>query len=1078
MSQPGYYRFPTIFRDQITFVSEDDLWTVSSAGGTARRLTSGLGMIQFPAYSPDGRFLAFSSRDEGPLEVYLMPAEGGSPKRLTFLGTQSRVVGWKNKEEIVFCTNAGQPFLADHRLHTISIHGGKPERLPWGPGFSISFGRNGACAIGRNAVDPARWKRYRGGTAGEIFIDPNGKGEFRSLIKPGGNLAYPMIIGPRVYFLSDHEGVGNLYSCLPNGTQLRRHTHHENFYVRHPSTDGMRVVYHAGGDLYLFDPVSDKSTQVAVEYHSPRTQLFRKFIDAASYVEDVHQHPQGHLLGLVVRGKPVAMGNWHGPAQVFGTPEGVRYRLLRWLKDGKRFVVCSDEPGEEHLEIHTHDGSAPVRRMPAMPIGRPVDIKVDPQGDRVALTNHRNELWLIDLEKKTHTHVATSRHAPLRGFDWSPDGKWLAFNDSLSTHTSAIFLYEVAKKRRTQVTKPVLNDVQPTFDPDGKYLYFLSFREFDPVYDQLHFDLGFPRGIKPYLIVLSSETTSPFLPAPKPPAEPPKPQAPGSQGAKKAKDKTPAPPATRIDLDGITDRILAFPVNDAVYTRIAAMAGKVYFGSQPVQGTLNQNWHEKPGNGILECYDLEQQKLDPVVTGISDFRLSPDRKWLLYRTGNRIRIVKAGEKPDEAAAREAPGRKSGWIDLGRIQISVTPQSEWRQMYREAWRLQRDHFWTEDISQVDWERVYRRYLPLLDRLGTRSEFSDLVWEMQGELGTSHAYEMGGDYRPSPNYGLGRLAADVTWDAKMKGWKIVALSRGDPWDERRSSPLLRPGLNVKPGDWIIAIAGRSLSAAMTPDEALVNLASREVQVTILSKERKHKRTVTVKTLADETLSRYRDWVEKNRAYVHDKSKGRIGYVHIPDMGPRGYAEFHRSFIAEVDRDGLVVDVRFNGGGHVSQLLLEKLARKRLAYVQTRWFGTEPYPAESVAGPVIALTNENAGSDGDIFSHCFKLLKLGPLVGKRTWGGVIGIWPRHQLVDGGLTSQPEFSFWFTDVGWQVENYGTDPDIEVDFLPQDHAAGRDPQLQRTVDEILKLLKHKPPRYPDLGKGRPKLPLPKLPRC
>jgi len=1077
MSQPGYYRFPTLFQDQITFVSEDDLWTVSASGGTARRLTSGLGAIQYPSYSPDGRWLAFSGRDEGPLEVFLMPAEGGQPRRLTFLGTQSRVIGWKNPREIIFSSNAGQPFYADFRLFTISLDGGQPRRLPWGPGFSLSFGPQGACAIGRNAVDPARWKRYRGGTAGEILIDVSGTGHFRKLVKTGGNLAYPMFIGSRVFFLSDHEGVGNLYSCRPDGSEIRRHTHHEVFYVRHPASDGARIVYHAGADLYLFDPKRKQTERIAVDYHSPRTQLFRRFIDASVYLEDAHQHPQGHLLGLIVRGKPVTLGNWNGPVQQFGNAEGVRYRLFRWLKDGRRFVVCSDEPGEECLEVHTQDGSAPVKRLRAMPIGRPIELKVDPQSDRVALTNHRNELWLIDLEKQAHTHIATSRHAPLRGFDWSPDGKWLAYNESLSTHTSAIFLYDVVKKKKTQVTLPVLNDVQPTFDPDGKYLYFLSFREFDPVYDQLHFDLGFPRGIKPYLIVLSNENVSPFLPAPKPPAEPPKPAASDNKTAPKSKPPAPTPPVTRIDLDGITDRVLAFPVNDGIYTRLAAISGKVYFGTQPVQGTISQNWHDKPANGTIECYDLELQKLDPVVSGVSDFRVSPDRKWLLYRTGNRLRLVKAGEKPDEAAAREGPGRKSGWIDLGRIQISVNPQAEWRQMYREAWRLQRDHFWTEDLSQVDWEKIYRRYLPLLDRLGTRGEFSDLVWEMQGELGTSHAYEMGGDYRLAPNYGLGRLAIDTNWDEKLKGWKILALSRGDPWDERRSSPLLRPGINARPGDAIIAIGGRALSAHLTPDEALVNLANREVQVTILSKSQKKPRTVTVKTLADESASRYRDWVEQNRAFVHEKSQGRIGYVHIPDMGPRGYAEFHRSFIAEVDRDGLIVDVRFNGGGHVSQLLLEKLARRRLAYVQTRWFGTEPYPAESVAGPVIALTNENAGSDGDIFSHCFKLLKLGPLVGKRTWGGVIGIWPRNQLVDGGLTSQPEFSFWFTDVGWQVENYGTDPDIEVDFLPQDHAAGRDPQLERTVGEILRLLKQKPPRYPDLGKGRPKKPLPKLPR-
>jgi tricorn protease len=359
-------------------------------------------------------------------------------------------------------------------------------------------------------------------------------------------------------------------------------------------------------------------------------------------------------------------------------------------------------------------------------------------------------------------------------------------------------------------------------------------------------------------------------------------------------------------------------------------------------------------------------------------------------------------------------------------------------------------------------VYQRYLPMLDRVSTRGEFSDLLWEMQGELGSSHAYAIGGDAREDPRYDVGFLGADLAWDAAAGGWRVVRVVPGDVWDAENAPPLLRPGVNVAAGDVILAVNGRRTSAAVAPAQLLVNQAGVEVELTVAAAAAAANgsgtpRRVTVKTLKNETLLRYREWVDGKRAWVHAQTGGRCGYVHIPNMGPWGYAEFHRQFLPEVDRDGLLVDVRFNGGGHVSALLLEKLARRRLGYCQSRWFGVTPWPDDAPAGPMVALTNEYAGSDGDIFSHNFKAMRLGPLIGKRTWGGVIGIWPRHTLVDGGVTTQPEFSFWFRDIGWRVENYGVDPDIEVEMRPQDYAAGEDPQLRRGVDELLKRLVAEP---------------------
>ena len=759
------------------------------------------------------------------------------------------------------------------------------------------------------------------------------------------------------------------------------------------------------------------------------------------------------------------------------------------------------------------------------------------------------------------------------------------------------------------ITEPVLHDVAPAFDADGKYLYFLSYREFNPVNDTLQFDLGFPWGMRPYLITLHADLPNPFVPQPGEggdehedeheeedeeeeegdehegdeeevagaegegeeeeedeeegdtadkedeegddedldgddddpsiPTRQPMMQVDASAAASASHAKASGKDGDKhgdhpkhngkkhkpvvIDLDGIAQRVVAFPVQDGRYGQIAGAPGRALFTSFPMKGLLDDghDWEDddEPEVGALRAWVFKDYKGETVAENVTAFELSRNRKKLVYMSGRRLRVISASEK---APSDSGPGRKSGWIDLSRVKVSVNPQSEWEQMYREAWRLQRDHFWTEDMAEVDWTVVFERYFPLIQRVSTRSEFSDLVWEMQGELGSSHAYEFGGDYRSSPHYSQGVLGAGYAWDAAAGGYVISGIVAGDSWQEEGTSPLLAPGVDVREGDVLLAINGQRLDAEIGPDHLLVNQAGNEVLLTLAlrpettdkttdrttdrvsgkpagkathkSTSKKHavpnagehvaepeakvphSRSAVVRAIHHDSEARYRSWVNGNRQRVHAATEGRIGYLHIPDMGARGYAEFHRGFLAEVARDGLIVDVRYNGGGSVSQLLLEKLARRRIGYDKSRWGGVMPYPNESVGGPIVAVTNEHAGSDGDIFCHSFKLLKLGPLIGKRTWGGVIGISPRHALVDGTITTQPEYSFWFEDVGWTVENYGTDPDIEVDVTPQDYVAGRDAQLEQAITTALALLADQPMPKPDLA-TRPSRALPKLPR-
>ncbi|MEW6473216.1 MAG: S41 family peptidase [Actinomycetota bacterium] len=1098
----GYLRHPSLRGDTIAFVTEDDLWSVPASGGIARRLTANLSEVSHPALSPDGRHVAFTSREEHHPEVYCMPATGGPAERVTFLGASATVRGWTPDGRILFTSEAGQPF--HHMIHAYAVapDGGPVERLPYGPAREVAFGPNGKngrtpVVLGRNTADPARWKRYRGGTAGDLWIDRKGDGNFRRLLRLPGNPASPMWIGDRIWFLSDHEGIGNLYSTKPDGTDLRRHTDHDEYYARFAKTDGTRIVYQHAAEIWLHDPATDEGHRVEVDLHSPRVQRHRKFVPADRYLGDFALHPAGHSIALESRGKLFTMPLWEEAVRQYGRPDGVRYRLAAWVGDGSSIVVVSDEGGEDGIEIHKA-GDAIGWRLEPLDLGCITDLATPPSGTHIAVANHRHELHLVDLDEGTSRLLDRSEHGALNGVVWSPDGRWLAYSFATTARTRSIKLCEVATGATHLVTKPEFRDVHPSWDPDGKYLYFLSYRVFDPVYDSLYFDLGFPRAIRPYLVTLNADDPSPFVPkpkgmggaTPKPPAAadapPParakaKPGKNGKNGKKKPEPELESeaaggPPPLRIDLDGISERIVPVPVPEGRYSQVVGIKGKILLTSWPVQGSLGRDGGGP--RGTLEVYDLAEQRHDVLAGGINNFEVSRDGQTLAYRSGRRLRVIKAGEKPPDND--EGASRRSGWLDLDRVRVSVDPGSEWMQMFKEAWRLQRDHFWAEDMSGVDWWLVLDRYLPLVGKVATRLEFSDLMWEMQGELGTSHAYELGGDYRPAPAYLIAHLAADLAYDPEADGpgagaWRFTHIVDGDPWDPEAGSPLRAPGVRIAAGDRLLAVNGRPVNAVTTPAELLVNQAGLAVELTVARPDGSGRRSVVVSTLRDDRSARYREWVSANRAKVHEMTGGRVGYVHVPDMGARGYAEFHRSYLAEVEREALVVDVRFNGGGHVSQLVLEKLARRRIGYDISRWGEPEPYPADSPAGPLVAITNEHAGSDGDIFTHCFKLLGLGPVVGKRTWGGVIGISPRHALVDGSLTTQPEYAFWFADVGWSVENYGTDPDVEVDIRPQDHTAGADPQLDMAVQLALDALKTHRPLSADLTQ-RPRLELPTLP--
>jgi tricorn protease len=1062
MDLHGYYRTPTLHGSTIVFVCEDDLWSVDAAGGIARRLTAGPGPCTLPRLSPDGSTVAYVGRDEGNPEVYVIPAIGGPPRRLTFLGSDALYVsGWSaDGSEIYFTSDAGVAFVKETSAFAVHRDGGAPRRLPVGHAMSFAVAANGATLLGRNNLDPARWKRYRGGTAGQLWIDPDGSDTYARLAETiDGNLVWPMWLGERVAFLSDHDGIANLYSIASDGSDLRQLTDEREYFARFPSTDGTRIVYAAGGEIAVYDAAAGTTHRVPIEAPSAAPQTARRFVDAAELLETYLPSPDGASLALVTRGRAYTMPLWEEAVTEHGEGAG-RRRALVWLHDGKRIAYVDDASGFERLLVAPVDQSSAAIAVTDGDVGRITELVASPAGDRLAFANHKHELYVVDIGRAPR-RLDTGPAGRCIDLAFSPDGAWLAYAWFPKAGTSIVRIADCASGALIDATEALREDRSPAWDPEGKYLYFISARDFNPVYDALQFDLSFPQAMRPYVVSLRPDVANPFTPVPASlhKAKDDEDDEDDKDGDDDAKaPKTPEPVV--IDAAGLPQRILAFPVEEGAYERVAGVKGRAIFSRFPVRGIKAHHDDDDAGAGVLEAYDFTQQRSATLAGGIDDFVLGSDARTLVYEAHGKLRAIDAGgelpeDEPDDKPATET-NRRSGWLDLGRISVEVEPAAEWAQMLREAWRLQREQFWDPQMSGVDWNAVLTRYEALLPRVRTRAELSDLIWEMQGELGTSHAYEMGGDLRVPPQYQRGFLGADYAWDDTRSGYVIAAILRGDSWNRSDDSPLAEPGLDVKPGDAIVAVGGIAVSRTRTPDELLVNRAGRDVALDI---ERDGtRRRILVHALRDERILRYRAWVDANRRTVHERTGGRVGYVHIPDMGPWGFAEFHRGYLSEFERDGLVVDVRYNRGGHVSPLLLEKLARKRVGYDVSRYGPPAPYPPESVGGPLVALTNQFAGSDGDIFSHCFKLYGLGTLVGMRTWGGVVGINPYHELVDGTVTTQPEFSFWFVDAGWGVENYGTDPDVVVDIAPQDSAAGIDPQMDTALRLINESLNQAPP--------------------
>ncbi|CAM5545747.1 Tricorn protease OS=Streptomyces fumanus OX=67302 GN=tri2 PE=3 SV=1 [Streptomyces fumanus] len=1087
MGRVSYPRFPHLHSDLLCFVAEDDLWLAPLDGsGRARRLTVDRTKAGHPRFSPDGRHLAYTSWRTLVPEVHLVPVDGGPGRQLTHWGSpDTRVCGWAPPDPdgtaaVLAVTSQGEPFSHLTWAYTIGLDGGPGRKLPWGPVADLQTAdlggeRRTLLLTGTPPHEPAAWKRYRGGATGRLWLH----GE-RLPAGLGGHLHSPLFVGGRIAFLSDHEGVGNLYSCAHDGSDLRRHTDHDACYARHAASDGTRVVYQCAGDLWLVEDLSAGSVprRLEVRLNGPRAGRRPHQVPAARHLGGLAVDETGRASAVVVRGSLYWLTHRDGPARALADIPGVRVRLPEMLGGSGRIAYVTDAEGEDAVEIahlpRATGGRAPWR-LAAGRLGRVLETVSDPLGERLAVAAHDGRLLLLDVTEEAPdggarvTELVRSVNGPVRDLAFSPDGAWLTWSHpgigrSLRQIRLARITGQGGDPSIIDVTDGRFEDENPVFTRDGRYLAFLSWRGFDPVYDVHTGDLSFPLGCRPYLVPLSSATPSPFALNPE--------GRPAAGGLDPDEDGPGEGGAVTVEAEGLTERVTPFPVTASKYSALYPVAGGgLVWLRWPISGALGETFanpddpSERP---TLEHFCLARARKSELVGHLDAFGVSGD--------GTRLVVVDEGELRAVPAAEAADGDTTTWIDLRRILHRVDPGAEWRQAYEEAGRLTRAYFWDPGMCGIDWDAVLAQYRPLVDRVASPDEFADLLREVLGELGTSHAYVAAARRNEGPPHYQrlqGLLGADFT--RRDGRWLVRRVLPGDASDSRARSPLA--GTGIREGAALTHVDGRPVDPVAGPCPLLAGAAGTTVELTFAPPGGTGPaRRVAVVPLDDDRPLRYQDWVTRRRAVVRELSGGRCGYLHIPDMGGSGWAQFTRDLRGEVSRPALIVDVRGNAGGNISELVIEKLTRTVLGWDLTRDAQPVSYTSNAPRGPVVAVADEATSSDGDMITAAFKLLGLGPVVGQRTWGGVVGMTGRHRLGDGTVITVPMNAAWFDAYGWSVENRGVDPDVPVLRTPLDWAEGRYPVLGEAVRLALAALESDPPATPpDLSdvpdRSRPPLP-------
>ena len=1049
-------RFPDVNGDTVAFSHGGDLWTVPAAGGPARRLTSGEGLKLFPRFSPDGKWIAFTGQYDGSFDVYVMPAIGGEPRRLTFYpsrdnytgaGFDNVVLGWTPDGRILFRSQrdpANEPMMGEP--WAVRPEGGPVERYPIAEAGHVSLSPDGKrAAITRIWRDFQQWKRYQGGMAQSVWIYDLATHELERISDWPGTNTQPMWIGGSIYYLSDREDWKvNLWRYDVATGATARVTSFEEFDCKWAHAGSDKIVFENGGWIWIHDPRDGSTRKLTVQLPDDDRYARRRWIRVDDRIASGRLSPDGKRAVFTARGDVFTVPAENGDVRNLTRTQGVREKDAVWSPDGRWIAFFSDATGEEELYVIAQDGRSKPERITSGPPTWHFPPVWSPDSKRLAWSDRGLRLWWTSLADRTPILATKALNREISEYAWSPDSRFLAYAAETDAQTAAIFIYDAQARTSAQVTASGFDSHEPVFDPEGRYLYLLSDRDVAPTLGHLEASFTVNRMTRPHALTLRADLASPFAPRSD------EVQAGADRGEGKKEERKAEP--IRIDFPGIQERIVPFPVAPGNYLGLRVGKGKAYWLSLP---TAEFTDSEALPKGSLRTFDLGTRKDSEVLPGVEQFDLSADGTHLLYKADKTWGIVEAkeGVKPGDGA-----------LKLDGMRMDLDPRAEWAQIYAETWRLFRDFFYLPDMGKVDWPAIRQRYSPLLASVSHRYDLTYVLSELVGDLGSSHTYAGGGDLPKVERVPVGTLGADLALDARAGRWRITRILAGQSWVEGRTSPLAAPGVAVSEGDYLLAVDGQELKGTDEPYRLLVGTAGRTVRLRVSARPTgEGAREVSVQPLADERELRYYNWVESNRRMVDKASGGRVGYVHIPDMEAKGLTEFIRQFYPQVEKEGLVIDERYNGGGFVSEMILERLRRRVMGMGNQREEKPYTYPDAAVSGPMALLVNEYAASDGDIFPYYFRAYGLGPIIGTRTWGGVVGIRgpPFFGMVDGGYTYVAEFGLYDLRQRWVVENEGVVPDIEVDNLPKDLVAGRDRQLERAVAEVLKRIEAEKPVRP-----------------
>ena len=1049
------FRYPDVSATHICFVYAGDIWVVAKQGGTAHRLSSPQGEEMFPRFSPDGSKIAFSANYDGNTDIYLVPFMGGEVNRLTHHGMSDLILDWyPDGKGLLYASSMASGRQRYNQFYRLAPNGGLPEKLP------VPYGEFGAVSPDGKVLaympiarDFRTWKRYRGGMAPDIWLFDLVKKTAKNITNNIANDSQPMWHRDTLYFLSDRgpNQRHNIWALDLKTEKARQVTRFEDFDIHFPAIGPSDIVFEAGGKLYLLDLKTEKQTQVNIKLVTDQITLRPRTVNVSRMVANAWLSPQGKRALFEARGDIFTVPAEHGPVRNLTASPGSAERYPAWSPDGMYVAYWSDRSGEYELTICNANDGSDEQKLTSFGPGYRYQIYWSPDSKKIAFVDQTMTICIFDRDTKKTQKVDQGLwmyEGALRNFkpDWSSDSRWLAYSHGGDNRQGSIYLYDSKENKRYQVTSGFYNDFQPVFDPDGKYLYFFSNRTFSPVYSDVDNSFIYANTTNIVAVSLKPDIPSPL--APRTDEEEVKKEESKGKEAEQKKEEEKKPDKEKakeveIEVKDFERRLVVLPPQAGNYFNIYAVPGKLLY----IRFTRTGSDDNK---NAFVYYDLKERKEETIVDDVDGFRLSAD--------GNKALVWK---RQDAAIIDIKPKQNmQKKLRINELEMVVDPRAEWQQIFNDAWRLCRDFFYDKGMHGVDWKAMRSQYGALLKDAVTRWDVNYVIGELIAELNASHTYRGGGDAERAAIVDVGYLGID--WELDSGAFRIAKIIDGSLIESEVRSPLNMPGVKVREGDYILAVNGMPLDTSKDPWAAFQGLARKTVELTVNSKPNADGAwKVIVETLQDETLLRHLAWIEENRKYVEDRSGGRIGYIYVQDTSIGGQNMLVLQFAAQFHKDGLIVDERFNSGGQIPDRFIELLNRPALAFWAVRDGRDWQWPPVGHFGPKAMLINGWSGSGGDAFPDYFRKAGLGPLIGTRTWGGLIGMSGIPSLIDGGVVTVPTFRMYDPDGKWFKEGHGVDPDIEVKEDPALLAKGTDPQLQRAVDEVLKMIEKQGPAKP-----------------